>query len=87
MTAWLESAWKELKSSDSDRRHLCLDAVGDVLETGRLPQEDVERAVERLTAIALSGESYDVRESALHAVCTASSHYALPYRVVEPLAA
>lgn len=27
-----------------------------------------------------------VRESALHAVCTASTHYELPYRVVEPLA-
>ncbi|MYS05193.1 hypothetical protein GTW71_01720, partial [Streptomyces sp. SID6041] len=47
----------------------------------------VERTVERLTAVALSGESYAVRESALHAVCTASSHYELPYRVVEPLAA
>ncbi|MFJ7990064.1 hypothetical protein [Streptomyces sp. NPDC096351] len=87
LTALLESAWEELEGSDSDRRHLCLDAVGDVLETGRLPRQDIERAVERLTAVALSGESHDVRESALHAVCTASTHYALPYRVVEPLAA
>ncbi|MFI8235009.1 HEAT repeat domain-containing protein [Streptomyces sp. NPDC085900] len=27
-----------------------------------------------------------MRESALHAACTASTHYELPYRVVEPLA-
>ncbi|MFD9408569.1 hypothetical protein ACFWBN_16350 [Streptomyces sp. NPDC059989] len=87
LTALIESAWEELNSSDAGRRDLCLDVVSDVLETGRLAQNDVERAVERLATVALSGESYEVRESALHAVCTASTHYELPYRVVEPLAA
>ncbi|MFJ4898886.1 HEAT repeat domain-containing protein [Streptomyces sp. NPDC088727] len=47
---------------------------------------DAERAVEHLVVVALSDESYPVRESALHAVLTASTHYELPYRVVEPLA-
>ncbi|MFD4139780.1 hypothetical protein [Streptomyces sp. NPDC058572] len=86
LTALIESAWKELNGSDADRRDLCLDVVSDVLETGRLTQGDAERTVERLVMSALSGRGYPVRESALHAVCTASTHYELPYRVVEPLA-
>ncbi|MFF4247937.1 hypothetical protein ACFYY2_26225 [Streptomyces sp. NPDC001822] len=87
LTALIESAWEGLNGSDAGRRDLCLDVVSDVLETGRLAQHDVERAVGRLVTVALSGESYEVRESALHAVFTASTYYALPYRVVEPLAA
>ncbi|MEU2389673.1 hypothetical protein [Streptomyces sp. NPDC007369] len=86
LTALLESAWKELDRSDADRRDLCLDVVGDVLETGRLTQEDAERAVERLVTVALSADGYAVQESALHAVCTAATHHRLPYRVLEPLA-
>ncbi|MFD9029653.1 HEAT repeat domain-containing protein [Streptomyces sp. NPDC059567] len=85
-TALIESAWKELNGSDADHRGSRLDAVSDVLETGRLTQDDAERAVERLVTVALSDEGHPVRESALHAVCTASTHYKLPYRVVEPLA-
>ncbi|MEU3410990.1 HEAT repeat domain-containing protein [Streptomyces sp. NPDC006658] len=57
-----------------------------MLETGRLTPVDAGRVVERLVTVALSDEGYPVRESALHAVCTASTHYELPYRVVEPLA-
>ncbi|WP_405942885.1 hypothetical protein [Streptomyces sp. NBC_00207] len=87
LTALIESAWEELNSPDTGRRDLCLDLVSDVLETGRLAQSDAERAVERLVAVALSDDGYAVQESALHAVCTASTHYELPYRVVEPLAA
>ncbi|MFF4323340.1 HEAT repeat domain-containing protein [Streptomyces sp. NPDC001568] len=86
LTAVIESAWRELNGPDADRRDLCLDVVSDVLETGRLTQGDAERAVERLVMAALSDGSSPVRESALHAVCTASTHYELPYRVVEPLA-
>ncbi|GGW65201.1 HEAT repeat domain-containing protein [Streptomyces xantholiticus] len=86
LTALIESAWKELNGSDADRRDLCLEVVSDVLETGRLTQGDAERAVERLVMAALSDRGYPVRESALHAVFTASTHYELPYRVVEPLA-
>ncbi|MFC9294565.1 HEAT repeat domain-containing protein [Streptomyces sp. NPDC057011] len=86
LQAVIESAWKEWDDSDVDRRDLCLDVVSDVLETGRLTQGDAERAVERLVMIALAGGGYAVREAALHAVCTASTHYELPYRVVEPLA-
>ncbi|RST19680.1 hypothetical protein E2C00_00920 [Streptomyces sp. WAC05374] len=83
----MESAWEELNGSHAGRRRdLCLDAVGDVLETGRLTASEAERAVERLIGIAVCDEDHWVRESALHAVCTASTHYALPYRVVEPLA-
>ncbi|MER5555858.1 hypothetical protein ABT001_30025 [Streptomyces sp. NPDC002793] len=87
LTAMVESAWEELASSDAGRRDHCLDAVNDVLETSRLTQNDAERAVERLVTFALSDEGYPVRESALHAVGTASTYYELPYRVVEPLAA
>ncbi|MFE3761130.1 HEAT repeat domain-containing protein [Streptomyces sp. NPDC059104] len=86
LTALIESAWEQLDGSDAGRRDLCLDVVSDVLETGRLTPDDAERAVERLVKVTLSGESYPVRESALHAACTASTHYELPYRVVEPLA-
>ncbi|MFD7629535.1 HEAT repeat domain-containing protein [Streptomyces sp. NPDC059851] len=86
LTALIESAWKELSGSDAGRRDLCLDVVGDVLETGRLMPGDAEQVVERLVTVALSGEGYAVRESALHAACTASTHYELSYRVVEPLA-
>ncbi|MEU4732615.1 hypothetical protein [Streptomyces sp. NPDC023588] len=86
LTALIESAWRELNSSDVSHRALCLDAVSDLLETGRLTQDDADRIVERLVTVALSDEGYQVRESALHAVCTASTHYTLPYRVVEPLA-
>ncbi|MFJ9721341.1 hypothetical protein ACIRP3_01180 [Streptomyces sp. NPDC101209] len=86
LTALIESAWEELNGSDAGRRDLCLDAVSDVLETGRLRPHDAERVVERLVTIALSDQGYPVRESALHATCTASTHYKLPYRVVEPLA-
>ncbi|MFD9214584.1 HEAT repeat domain-containing protein [Streptomyces sp. NPDC059544] len=87
LTALIESAWEELNGSDAGRRDLCLEVVSDVLESGRLTPDDAERAVERLVTVALSDESYPVRESALHAACTASTHYELPYRVVEPLAA
>ncbi|MFF8262539.1 HEAT repeat domain-containing protein [Streptomyces virginiae] len=86
LTALIESAWEELNGSDAGRRDLCLDLVSDVLETGRLTPNDAERAVERLVTVALSDEGYPVRESALHAACTASTHYEIPYRVVEPLA-
>jgi len=86
LTALIESAWEELNGSDAGRRDLCLDVVSDVLETGRLTPDDAERAVERLVTVALSDEGYPVRESALHAACTAATHYELPYRVVEPLA-
>ncbi|MGW0750813.1 hypothetical protein [Streptomyces sp. NPDC002587] len=86
LTALIESAWEELNSSDAGRRDLCLDVVSEVLETGRLMPDDAEQAVERLVTVALSDESYPVRGSALHAACTASTHYKLPYRVVEPLA-
>ncbi|MGV9456597.1 HEAT repeat domain-containing protein [Streptomyces sp. NPDC003635] len=86
LTSLIESAWEELHGSRPGRRDLCLDVVSDVLETGRLTPEDAERAVERLVTVALSDESHPVRESALHAACTASTHYELPYRVVEPLA-
>ncbi|MEU5399107.1 hypothetical protein ABZ348_07385 [Streptomyces sp. NPDC005963] len=85
LTALIESAWRELHTSDVGRRDLCLDVVSDVLETGRLTPADAEQAVERLVMVALSDESFPVRESALHAACTASTHYELPYRVVEPL--
>lgn len=86
LTALIESAWKELDGLDAGRRDLCLDVVGDVLETGRLTPDDAERAVERLVSIALSDEGHPVRESALNAVCAASMRYELPYGVVEPLA-
>ncbi|MFI0204520.1 MULTISPECIES: HEAT repeat domain-containing protein [Streptomyces] len=86
LTAWIESAWEELNSSDTGRRDLCLDVISDILETGRLTPDDAERTVERLVTVALSDEGHPVRESALHAACTASTHYELPYRVVEPLA-
>ncbi|MFG2454540.1 hypothetical protein ACGFSG_34805 [Streptomyces sp. NPDC048512] len=86
LTALIESAWEELNGSDAGRRDLCLDVVSDVLETGRLTPDDAVRTVERLVMVALSDEGYPVRESALHAACTASTHYELPYRVVEPLA-
>lgn len=82
----IESAWEELNGSNAGRRDLCLDGVGDVLETGRLTPDDAERVVERLVTVALSDEGYPVRESGLHAACTASTHYELPYRAVEPLA-
>ncbi|MDX3535964.1 HEAT repeat domain-containing protein [Streptomyces sp. MB09-01] len=85
--AWIESAWQELDAPDAGRRDGCLEVVNDVLETGLLTQDDAERAVERLVAVALSGEGYALRESALHAICTATAPYELPYRVVEPLAA
>ncbi|MFC9883247.1 HEAT repeat domain-containing protein [Streptomyces libani] len=87
LTALIESAREELNSSDVGRRDLRLEVVSDILETGRLAQNDAERAAERLVTVALSDEGYAVRESALHAVSTASTHYELPYRVVEPLAA
>lgn len=86
VTALLESAWEELTGPDPDRRDLCLETVSDVLETGRLTQDDAERTVERLVTVALSAERYVVLESALHAVSTAAVHHDLPYRVVEPLA-
>ncbi|MFF3173589.1 hypothetical protein ACFVQ0_13270 [Streptomyces sp. NPDC057900] len=86
LTALIESAWEELNGSGGGRRDLCLDVVSDVLETGRLTPGDAERAVGHLVAVALSDEPYPVRESALHAVFTASTRYELPYRVLEPLA-
>jgi hypothetical protein len=86
LTASIESAWGKFNSSDGGRRDLCLDEVSDVLETGRLVQCDAVRAVERLVTVALSSKSSQVQESALHAICTASTHHELPYRVVEPLA-
>ncbi|MCX5175200.1 hypothetical protein OG523_05335 [Streptomyces virginiae] len=86
LTALIESAWEQLENSDTGRRDLCLDFVSDILETGRLTQADAERVVERLVTVALSDESYALRESALHAVCTASTRHELPFRVAEPLA-
>ncbi|MFD7910261.1 HEAT repeat domain-containing protein [Streptomyces sp. NPDC059752] len=85
--AWIEWAWQELDAPDAGRRDSCLEVVGDVLETGLLAQGDAVRVVERLVAVALSDESYELRESALHALCTATTPYELPYLVVAPLAA
>ncbi|MGZ9930332.1 HEAT repeat domain-containing protein [Streptomyces sp. NC-S4] len=85
--AWIESAWQELDAPDTGRRDSCLEVVGDVLETGLLSQDDAERVAARLVAVALSDESYELRESALHALCTATAPYEFPYRVVAPLAA
>ncbi|MFD9454002.1 hypothetical protein ACFWBC_13015 [Streptomyces sp. NPDC059985] len=82
-----ESTREEPDGSGAVRRDLVLDAVGDVLDSGRLTQGEAERAVERLVGIALRDPAHAVRESALHAVFTASVRYLLPYRVVEPLAA
>ncbi|MFJ7155870.1 HEAT repeat domain-containing protein [Streptomyces sp. NPDC101118] len=86
-TELLEESWQEFESPGPGRRHLCLDAIGDVLETGRLGQDDVERTVGRLVAVALAEEDHTTQESALHAVSTAAAHHELPYRLVEPLAA
>ncbi len=86
LTALIESAWEELRNPDTGRRDLCLEVVSDILETGRLTPSDAERVVERLVTVALSDESYAMRESALHAVCTASHCYELPFRVAQPLA-
>ncbi|WP_326592670.1 HEAT repeat domain-containing protein [Streptomyces sp. NBC_01294] len=86
LTAVIESAWQELTAADTRRRDHCLEVISDVLETGRLTQDDAERAVERLVQVALSDEGHTLRESALHAIFTASTPYQLPYRVVEPLA-
>ncbi|MGW3326627.1 HEAT repeat domain-containing protein [Streptomyces virginiae] len=85
--AWIESAWQELDAPDAGRRDSCLDVVGDVLGTGLLAHDDAVRVAERLVAIALSDESYELRESALHALCTATTPYEFPYRLVAPLAA
>ncbi|MFD6969436.1 hypothetical protein [Streptomyces sp. NPDC059949] len=86
LTAVIESAWQELTAADTRHRDHCLEVISDVLETGRLTQDDAERAVERLVQVALSDEGHPLRESALHAIFTASTRYQLPYRVVEPLA-
>ncbi|WP_327386044.1 HEAT repeat domain-containing protein [Streptomyces sp. NBC_01207] len=86
-TAWIEWAWQELDAPDAGRRDGCLEVVSDVLETGLLARGDAVRVVERLVAVALSDESYELRESALHALCTATTPYELPYLVVAPLAA
>ncbi|MFJ3727377.1 hypothetical protein ACIPYQ_33105 [Streptomyces sp. NPDC090045] len=77
---WVESAWEELDAPDTGRRDSCLEVVCDVLETGRLTQADAERAIERLVAVALSDESHTLRESALHAICTATAPYELRLR-------
>ncbi|MFD3471946.1 hypothetical protein ACFWWM_37575 [Streptomyces sp. NPDC058682] len=96
-TAWIESARQELDAPDAGRRDSCLEVVSDVLETGLLARDDAARddaarddavrVVERLVAVALSDEGYELRESALHALCTATAPYELPQRVVAPLAA
>ncbi|MCX5231583.1 hypothetical protein [Streptomyces sp. NBC_00233] len=70
----IESAWKELNSSDAGCRDHRLDVVSDALETGRLAQTDAERAIERLIAAALPDQGCTVREGALHAVSTAATH-------------
>ncbi|KLJ00515.1 hypothetical protein WQ59_15330 [Streptomyces sp. KE1] len=68
------------------RRDLCLDAVGDLLDTGGLPRAERERAVGRLVALALSARDDEVQESALHALCVAADHHQLSYAVIAPLA-
>ncbi|MFB6583716.1 hypothetical protein ACFCYC_41005 [Streptomyces sp. NPDC056402] len=86
-TAWIESARQELDAPDAGRRDSCLEVVSDVLETGLLARDEAVRVVERLVAVALSDESYELRESALHALCTATAPYELPHRVLAPLVA
>lgn len=86
LTALVASAWEAVDDPATARRDLSLDAIGDVLETGRLPQDEVERAVERLVTLALSAKGDAVRESALHALCLAVGQYRLPYRTLAPLA-
>ncbi|MFE2164220.1 hypothetical protein ACFXB3_04010 [Streptomyces sp. NPDC059447] len=86
LTALIESAWEEFDGAPVGSGDLSLEAIGDVLETGRLTPHDAERTVARLVTVALSDVGHPVRESALHAICTASVHHELPYRVVEPLA-
>ncbi|MEU6107692.1 hypothetical protein ABZ853_04645 [Streptomyces albidoflavus] len=86
LTALLASVWEAVDDPATARRDLSLDAIGDALETGRLPRDEVERAAERLVALALSAEDDPVRESALHALCLATGQYRLPYRTLAPLA-
>ncbi|WP_129842394.1 hypothetical protein [Streptomyces sp. RFCAC02] len=86
-TALIAAVPGESDGFGAGRRDLFLDTVGDCLDMGRPTPDEAERAVERLIAVALSEESRPVRESALHAVCLASTHHELPYRLVEPLAA
>ncbi|MFF3619054.1 hypothetical protein [Streptomyces sp. NPDC002467] len=86
LTTLIESAWEEWNGANAGNGDLSLDAIGDVLETGLLTPHDAERTVERLVAVALADVGHGARESALHAICTASVHHELPYRVVEPLA-
>ncbi|MEU6312885.1 hypothetical protein [Streptomyces sp. NPDC047014] len=87
-SALIASAWTRLEGPPVDRS-LWLDAIGDALDTGLPPQEEAERAVARLAALALAlpEEPPVVRESALHAICTASTRYRFPFALVEPLAA
>ncbi|WP_371525344.1 hypothetical protein OG302_03680 [Streptomyces sp. NBC_01283] len=72
--------------ADARRREVWADSLGDVLASACLEEAEAERAVGRLVQAAVSDTEYAVRESALHAVCEAGVHYALPYVVLEPLA-
>ncbi|MEV7590894.1 hypothetical protein AB0O42_11500 [Streptomyces sp. NPDC089922] len=85
-SAVIASAWRELEAPGVERS-LVLDAVSDALDTAHPSQEEAERAVGRLVALALGEEPPAVLESALHAICTASTRYRFPYALVEPLAA
>ncbi|MFP3115877.1 MULTISPECIES: HEAT repeat domain-containing protein [Streptomyces] len=86
LTALVTSAWEAVDDPTTARGDLSLDAIGDVLETGRLPRDEAERAAERLVALALSAKDDPVRESALHALCLSTGQYRLPYRTLAPLA-
>ncbi|MFC9584808.1 hypothetical protein ACFVJ8_18530 [Streptomyces yangpuensis] len=85
--AVIESAWRELDAPDTGSRDGCPEVVADILEQGLLERADAEQVAGRLVAVALSGEGYVLRESALNALGAGTTSYVLPYRVLEPLAA
>ncbi|MFJ7130388.1 HEAT repeat domain-containing protein [Streptomyces sp. NPDC098101] len=87
LTARIEQAWREFDDPATPRRHFLLDEIGDLLEAGPLTRQDADRIVGRMARIGLSeDEDRTVLESALHAISTAGTRYALPLPLVEPLA-
>ncbi|WP_406275671.1 hypothetical protein OHT93_30425 [Streptomyces sp. NBC_00191] len=82
----VETELAALSRMDDHGRDVWADSLGDLLESGCLNQADAERLVSRLVALAVTEATYEVRESALHAVSNAGVRYAIPVQVLEPLA-
>lgn len=74
-----------LRNGDARQRATAADNLADLLRSDALHQDEVERVIAGLVAVAASSQSAGTVEAALNAICDAFEHYRPPLKLVRPL--